>query len=227
MIQEWLKTTPLRKEPPWNERTQHRIVNFFINLLWLLRIFSPAAWILSFCRVEDREDGISSSAWRTELYVLTINVLFLIALVAAPIQWVQHWLASIIIVLFILDTCQYHVYLMIVRPEIDKAYSQYSFTRTILLTLISYQGLITLFGLLYLSIFSDSFNGLPPDNPNLNRASAWALSAAILTGSGFSGIVPKPGTSASIIGGIESIIGIIFLTTILALAVNRASVKRN
>src|SRR4029077_10879563 len=223
----WYKMTPLRREPPWSEKTDFHVVNFVVNVLWLLRILSPAAWILSALADEEPEKNIGHSAGKTELYVVGVNIIFLTILLVAPIYLMRSRLFSVIILIFILETCQYHVYLMIIRPEIDRHYRQYSFSRTIILTLISYQGLITLFALLYMSSFFDSFNGLSAGQTDLTRTSAWAVSAGILTGTGFSGIAPKPGSPASVVGGIESIVGILFLTTILSLAVSRGTFRHN
>jgi hypothetical protein len=57
----------------------------------------------------------------------------------------------------------------------------------------------------------------------LGRISAWAMSAGIFTGTGFSGITPNPSTTASVVAGFQSIIGILFLSVIVGLVLGRAS----
>jgi hypothetical protein len=225
MTRTWLDRTPCRRESPWDYRSEFWIVNSCLDVLWLLRMLSPAAWILAQFRVERADGQVHVSARSTEVYVLLTNSCFVIALVFAPLDLVRTWTFSVIVIVFILESTQYHVYLMILRPEIDKSYAHYSFSRTIILTLLSYQGLITLFGLLYLSRFPDSFS-ISPTTAELSRTSSWALSAGILTGTGFSGIAPKVASAASVVAGIESITGILFLTTILGLAISRASTMR-
>jgi len=225
MISRWVNRTPLRREPPWDYRSEFWIVNSCLNVLWLLRTLSPAAWILPQFRVEQAEREVRAWTRITEVYVLLTNICFLATLVFVPLGVIRSSAFSVIILLFILESIQYHVYLMIFRPEIDELYAHYSFSRTITLTLMSYQGLVTLFALLYLSSFAGSFN-ISAEVQELSRASAWALSAGILTGTGFSGISPKAASTASIVAGIESITGILFLTTILGLAISRASMLR-
>jgi hypothetical protein len=227
MFQLWFDRSPLRRQAPWNEGSQYGLVNGSVLLFWMLRILSPAAWILSIAPPRASDVTGHPSAWRTELYVIVTNLIYLAALLILPLSYIQSPVATVIIVLLILEGCQYHIFLMVLRPVIDKSFTTFgphNFARTIMLTLISYLGLITLFALLFLSVFADSFN-LPVASPKLDRTSAWATSAGILTGSGFSGISPKPGAAASIAAGIESIIGIIFLTTIFALALGRAAAE--
>jgi hypothetical protein len=215
-----LKRTPLYRGSPWNVRTQYWIVNWCVLVLWFLRIFSPAAWILMVFQVQDREGRFHSAPKPTELYVLIMNTCVPFILFALPTTWLSHWAFLVASVLLIIEVCQRHIYLMVIRPAIDQTYTQYNFARTMLLTLISYQGLISLFGIAYLSRFSDQFS-----ISEFNPVAAWSVSAGILTGTGFSGITPKPGTTAALLGGIESIVGILFLTTILGLALSRASAK--
>jgi hypothetical protein len=221
-ISGWVKRMPLRRDPPWDTKTQYFIVNASIFLLWLLRLISPAAWILSVWPAKKPEHP---SALRTEIYVLAVNTLSLIVLFVVPTNWIRYQISSAFVILLIVENFQYHLYLMVFRPVIDKSYSTYglnNFPRALMLTLISYQGLVTLFAFVYLSTFSACFN--PPGD--LTRISAWALSAGILTGTGFSGISPKVGSNASIVGGIESIMGMVFLATIVALVVGRAAAHR-
>jgi hypothetical protein len=221
---EWWSQTPLHQKPPWDFRTQYRVVNSLIFFLWLVRIGSPAAWLLSLFQVKDREGRTHSSAWPTEAYVIAVHAGILLALVFAPFIFLKSTIIATIATILIIEICQYHIYLMIVRPVIDKAYTQYNFARTMILTIVSYQGLASLFAIIYLAKFGDSFN-LPSGVSELTATSAWAVSAGILTGSGFSGISPVPGSLASVIAGIESFVGILFLTAILGLALSRASAK--
>jgi len=225
MTSRWINRTPFRRELPWDYRSEFWIVNSCLNVLWLLRMVSPAAWILPQFRVQQAEGQVRAWTRTTEIYVLLTNICFLTALVFVPLGLIRTSAFSVIIVLFILESIQYHVYLMIFRPEIDERYAHYSFSRTNTLTLLSYQGLVTLFALLYLSSFAGSFN-ISTEIQELSRASAWALSAGILTGTGFSGIAPKAASTASIVAGVESITGILFLTTILGLAISRTSMLR-
>src|SRR5260221_8092281 len=176
-----IRRTPLHRGPPWNFRTQYAIVNWCIVIFWLLRILSPAAWILSLFQVEDRTGRPHAAPRPTELYVLIMQCCVLLLLAAAPHEWLSHWAILLMVVLLIVEVCQYHAYIMIIRPAIDRAYIQYNFARTIILTLISYQGLISLFAIVYLSRFSNQFNVT-----DFNSISAWSLSAGILTGTGFS-----------------------------------------
>jgi hypothetical protein len=227
MFLAWFNRSPLCRQAPWNESSRYVLVSWSVLLFWVLRILSPAAWTLSIAPPRTGDAAEHPSAWRTELYVVVTNLIYLAALLILPLRCIESPVATVTIVLLILESCQYHIFLMVLRPVIDKSFTTFgphNFARTIMLTLISYLGLITLFALLFLSIFADSFN-LPVDSPKLNRTSAWATSAGILTGSGFSGISPKPGTPASIAAGVESIIGIIFLTTIFALALGRAAAE--
>jgi hypothetical protein len=210
---------PFHRGPPWNFRTQYSLVNWAISFLWLLRNASPAAWILSAFQVEDGEGRHHTAATPTEVYVLLVHAGIPLVLFFLPTTWVSYWAVTLIAVLLIVEICQYHVYLMVIRPVIDRGYTQYNFARTMLLTLISYQGLISLFAIVFLSRFSDQFS-VP-----LDAISAWSLSAGILTGTGYSGISPKAGSMASFVGGIEALVGVLFLTTIIGLALSRVSVK--
>jgi hypothetical protein len=156
------------------------------------------------------------------MYVLILHAGILLTLFVIPTSWLSNYFFFLMSLLLITEICQYHVYLMIIRPVIDRTYTQYNFARTMILTLISYQGLISLFALLLLSKFSQQLS-VPAGE--FNAVTAWSLSAGILTGTGFSGIAPKPGSLAAVVGGIESIVGILFLTTILGLALTRSSAK--
>jgi hypothetical protein len=48
----WAHRTPLNRRPPWNYRTDYTIVNWFVSFIWLLRVASPSAWILSHPRFQ-------------------------------------------------------------------------------------------------------------------------------------------------------------------------------
>lgn len=187
-----------------------------------MRISSPAAWILSGFQVKDREGRSHAAATPIELYVLTVSFCILSLLFLAPKDILQHWIVSSIATIFIIEICQVHAFRMLVRPIIDRTYVQYNFARTMVLTLISYQSLISLFALIYVCSLSNQFN---ITGDKFNSWAAWSLSVGILTGTGYSGIVPTAGTVASLIGGIESIIGIFFLTTIIGLALTRVSAR--
>lgn len=213
--------TPLERGAPWNFQTQYGIVNWSVSAIWFLRLASPAAWILSLFQVQDNTGRYHAAARPTELYVLlTHGCCTLLFLALAPRPWISSWVVTAAVILLIVEVCQYHFYLMILRPSIDRAYAQYNFSRTLILTLVSYQGLITLFSILYLGRLESQFSVT-----KLSRASAWFLSAGILTGTGYSGITPKPGSVAAVIGGAESIVGILFLTAILGLALSRVSAR--
>ena len=216
-----LPRTPFDRGAPWNFKTQYEIVNWCISAVWVLRLASPAAWILSAFQVQDSTGRYHAAARPTELYVLlTHGVCTLLFLALAPRSWLSSWIATAAAFLLIIEICQYHFHLMILRPAIDRGYIQYNFARTLILTLLSYQGLITLFAILYLGRFESSFG-----MAHLGRASAWSLSAGILTGTGYSGISPNPGSVAAVVGGAESVLGILFLTAILGLALSRVSAR--
>ena len=196
---------PFHRGPPWNFRTQYLLVNWAIVVLWLLRNASPAAWILSLFQVEDREGREHTAPTPTEVYVVLVHATIPLALFLLPSAWISHWAVALIAALLILEICQYHLYLMVIRPVIDRGYTQYNFARTMLLTLISYQGLVSLFAIVFVSRFSDQFTV-----PSLDPVAAWSLSAGILTGTGYSGISPKAGSLASIVGGIEALVSVLF-----------------
>jgi hypothetical protein len=216
-----LPRTPFDRGAPWNFKTQYEIVNWCVSAVWVLRCVSPAAWILSAFQVQDNIGRYHAAARPTELYVLlTHGVSTILFLAFAPRSWQSSWIVTIAIVARIIEICQYHFYLLVLRPAIDRTYIQYSFARTLVLTLLSYQGLITLFAILYLGQFEDSFSVA-----RLGRVSAWSLSAGILTGTGYSGITPKPGAVAALVGGADSVLCILFLTAILGLTLSRVSAR--
>lgn len=214
------RRTPLYRGSPWNYRTQYEIVNWCIFILWILRIGSPAAWTLSAFQVKGQDGRYHSAPGPTEIYVVFTQAIVAIILFSVPQYVLSSYFIQIPVYILIIEICQYHAYLMIFRPAIDSRYVQYNFSRTIILTIFSYQGLISLFAIVYAGRFADQFS-----IAELNGISAWSLSAGILAGTGYSGITPKAGTVAALVGGVESIVGILFLTTILGIALSRASAK--
>jgi hypothetical protein len=185
-------------------------------------LISPSAWLLSFSKTKSDDGRLHTSANATEYYVIVTQSTAILYLWLAPENWIGLPVVQILTALLIIEICQRHLYLMVIRTGVDKNYVPYDFSRTLILTLVSYQGLITLFALLYLSRFPNDFDKGP-----LSKISAWAMSAGVFTGTGFSGITPNPNTLASLVAGTQSIVGILFLSVIVGLVLGRASNATN
>jgi hypothetical protein len=213
-----LERTPLDRGYPWSARPGYPIVQCALFFLWLGRLVSPSAWLLSFFKTRAPDGRMHTAANATEYYVIITQLTALLYLTLAPEKWLHLLAVQFVTALLIIEICQRHLYLMVIRTGVDKNYVPYNFSRTLILTLVSYQGLITLFALQYLSGFSDKFGNKP-----LSRISAWAMSAGIFTGTGFSGITATVGTTASVVAGLQSIVGILFLSVIVGLVLSRAS----
>lgn len=218
--------TPIDDGPFYGRRSPYLLANAVLFGLWVLHLMSPTAWLYAFFQQKGVDDGrYHTGPNAPDVYVLLSFVILPVSLLVLP-EWYWHkWvvpgvaipLLPFLAILLAIDCFRESLYTMAIRPIVDPTYRQYSAIRTFSRILFYYFNSANLFAIIYYSLFKGSFN-FP-----LTPVSAWMLSVGIITGTGFSGIAPTPGTPGGIVGGLESFFGIIFISTIIGQSLSRLS----
>jgi len=178
-------------------------------------VSSPISWAYTFFQEKNKEnDRYHTIDAAPDVYVLLSLIVLPIWLWLVPMLPGPAWITPVLAGLLVIDIFQTLIFVIVVRPLVDPSYKQFNRLRSFLLAIIPYFNLATLFAILYYSVLRNSFD------PALTQVAAWALSVGIITSTGFSGITPAGGI-ARIVCGIESLIGIFFISTIIALAASR------
>jgi hypothetical protein len=212
------QNNPFRRKPPWNVPTSYFIVRATINLIWLLRIFSPGVWWAAVFSYRGHTGRYYGRPGAMEFYLIAIFLIGFLLVATGP-HWTYTRGILILSGVVIIEIFQYHFYHMAIRPHVEQGYLQYSSIRTIILTLMAFINVVNYFALVY-------FYGLRLDfQPALNLWSAWAYSAGDITSAGYSGVTPKDTAILSIVTGSEKMFGVLFLAIVVSLALSRTSVR--
>lgn len=217
-FRKFIEQNPLRRQYPFTHHSGYFIVDLVIALIWILQIFSPAAWISTIFSHKGKDGRYHSNPLAIEMY---LSFVFLFGWYAAfmPTEYTRPnaMLYVILSAILLIEIVQYHFYLILIRPAIDATYRQYSSLRTILLTIMAYVNVVNYFSIIYLHGLWESF---PLD---FKPWSAWAFSVGEISGSGYSGTKISPDLWVSIVSGTEKFVGVFFLAVIIALALIRIS----
>src|SRR3979490_2457281 len=95
--------TPLYRGYPWDAKPKYPIVRCALNFLWLGRLISPSAWLLSFSKTKSDDGRLHTSANGTEYYVIVTQSTAILYLWLAPENWIGLPVVQILTALLIIE----------------------------------------------------------------------------------------------------------------------------
>lgn len=193
------------------------IVNLASRSIWLLCLFSPAAWLLSF--FQDEVHGKAYTNPRsTEFYFLAVLAFSILLFVLAGLGLAQSAPRLVTCACGVLgvEALQYQFWNVLLRPAIQREHRLYSAARTLLLLLMQYIQVIALYAAGYLTMFSDSFG-----NNRLTWRTAIEFSVLTMTTVSFGTIVPQAGSLVALLAASQALVGIFFMGMIVATTLGR------
>ena len=197
------------------------LVNLARWLSYLLRLFTPGAWLTCLLQREDKNGAFYTNPTVSELYQLASTAYPLGILVFEatlyPLQSYYTWVC----IALILECVQYQFWNLVVRPAVDPDYRRYSTSRTLLIILLQYFELAFSFALIYKNLFPMQFH-LQTTNHAATLSSWEALEFSFVTIStvGYGSIYATPGSGAGILAIGEALCGILGLGVMLATVVS-------
>lgn len=210
-----LSKLPICKKGQWAKDGGSPLINVTKNVVWVLHLFSLASWIAPFF-----QNKVGSSYYTqrnfTDYYLLFCLMLTFFLIGGSYFSLVNGFCAALWAFFIIIDTLQYQLRLVLLRPVFHKNYSPYSVERTLVILIIQYLQVAVCFALLYLyplrTYFPEAFNA----------SKAVEFSIVTLTTLGYGNITATPGTFGAIVASFEAMAGVFFLGLIISTAIGRA-----
>lgn len=210
---------PLKYDPERYPRSPHLLINLASRAVWLTRLLSPAAWVLAFFQFRRADGRYFTAPNATAVYQLSTVVLALVLLLATDRD--TSLAVKVIVVvtgaLLWLETIQYQVWSVLLRPALQREFRIYSATRTLLTLFLQYVQTILVYATVYHILFSGGFKDIL-----LTRTTAIEFSALTMVTVSFGTIVPLPGTPAALVSASQAMLGLFFLGVIISLTLSRA-----
>ena len=208
------------KLPLFGRKKRYPRTGFFIldsaaQFVWILRIFSPAAWILAFFQRE-RDGSYYTQPLATEIYTLAaVGFPYLILAASCFFQHNFPILTFLCIILGV-ESIQNQFFNLVLRPALQPTYRAYSASRTLLILMLQYVQAIGVYATVYLNYVSISFN-----IKQFNGAAALEFSALTMTTVSFGTIVPNVGSAAALVAASQALLGIFFVAVMISTALSR------
>ncbi|OIQ94368.1 poly A polymerase head domain protein [mine drainage metagenome] len=212
------KKFPYHKTGQWSEKSEFWILNGVRDIVWLLRLLSPISWVSPF--FQRSENGRSYSRPHvTDIYVVLTAAFTLIFLVIAASLSVRPVFFGIWALVFIVDSIQYQLRTVLLRPVFHKNYSPYSTERTLIILVTQFLHTIVAFSLIYIVWFPVSFT---TDALSLITAIVFSTAAIVANISADVCKTCDATSTTALIPAFEALIGVFYFGLIISTAIGRA-----
>ena len=210
-----LSKLPICRDGQWTKDGGSPLLNATKNVVWLLRLFSPASWVSPFF-----QDKVGSAYYTkrnfTDYYLIFCLSSTILLIIGAHFSLVNGFFATLWATVIIVDILQYQLRLVLLRPIFHKNYSPYSAERTLIILIIQYIQVVICFALLYVFALEAYF----PESFGVSKSVEFSI--VTITTLGYGNMTAQSGTFGAIVAAFEAMIGVFFLGLIISTAIGRA-----